>query len=643
MSEVIYEPEEEEIEISPNPIEVKTLSELIKQENVLSYPIINNPIISGGMKLNIGSGNKVFKFEPDKGLWMGNTNFNNAVFSVDIDDGKLKCSDVELSNSVKITGLIAGTEIAIQGWQHDMAFTATDHDTVAWAAGTITLLDGTTYNITGANTGDIAAITYIYLDIGTSTTVLQTSTTASNAVGSGKILIAAAENVAAGNNATFQVLGGNALGGLGKLIVASDITANTITANEIAANTITATEINVAQLSAISVDAGTITAGTLQGLTIQTSTSGQRIVLQADDLKCYDASSNVTFNVDAANAAEVARITTPAADSRVGQYFDIGGTGVGVQISKTLVTSTSRGLTIAHAGLGDAMLAQITNAASTKNPISISNSGLGADVRFPTRLTHRVHDFASTGLNDLAGVRNHLWICKSGGSPGRWQPIDFSNFIYRTTFESLDNFYTGFVQDGAAAYTTSATVGYLTLSTGATAGGQAIIHRAISYSGLQWRADRKVRWTARFNFAADTEGSISMGIGGIDQGNNFTDVTEHAGFKFLWNSGTSETDCYCSVANGTQQAHGGTMTFAADTDYVFEIEWLANTTSGDNLVKFYIDGVEVWSTGAHAWMNAIGTSRQEIVLNARVYNETATADRQLILGNWAYWEKLGIK
>lgn len=154
-----------------------------------------------------------------------------------------------------------GSEISIQGWQHDMSFSATDADTVAWGAGTITLMNGTTYSIGAGNTGNMVAITYVYLDIAVSTTALQTTTTPSNAVGSGRILVAVADNVAAGNNAIFQVFGGRALGGLGKLIVASDITADTITANEIAANTITATEMNVSQLSAIAADLGSITAG----------------------------------------------------------------------------------------------------------------------------------------------------------------------------------------------------------------------------------------------------------------------------------------------------------------------------------------------------------------------------------------------
>lgn len=152
----------------------------------------------------------------------------------------------------EVQAIARGSEIAIQGWQHDMAFSATDHDTVAWASGTITLLDGTTYSITGANTGTMSAITYIYLDIATSTTALQTTTTASTAAGTGKILVAVAQNVASGKKAIFQVFGGKALGGMGKLITADDITANIITANEIYANTITSSEISTGLYNEIS-------------------------------------------------------------------------------------------------------------------------------------------------------------------------------------------------------------------------------------------------------------------------------------------------------------------------------------------------------------------------------------------------------
>lgn len=138
----------------------------------------------------------------------------------------------------------AHLDLELRGWTHDLTFSATDHDTVVWGAGTITLSGGATFSITASNTGNMTAITYIYLDTNVSITALQTTTTAATAVGGGKILIAVAEDVAAGRNATFVIFGGEALGGSGKLMTASDIAANTITANEIYANTITASEIS---------------------------------------------------------------------------------------------------------------------------------------------------------------------------------------------------------------------------------------------------------------------------------------------------------------------------------------------------------------------------------------------------------------
>lgn len=146
---------------------------------------------------------------------------------------------------------------SLQGWSSSLAFSVTDADTVAWAAGDVILSGGTTYSITSGNTGNMSALTYIYLDKDTSTTELQTTTTASDSVGDGKILIAVAEN--SSDEAIYQVFGGQGGNKItatqiedssittsqiqANTITASDIAANTITANEIAANTITGTEI----------------------------------------------------------------------------------------------------------------------------------------------------------------------------------------------------------------------------------------------------------------------------------------------------------------------------------------------------------------------------------------------------------------
>jgi len=200
-----------------------------------------------------------FHVDSDGNAWWGCTSTN---FSADPDNaaayilktGAAKFQDIVLSSNVVITGLQSGTEIAIQGWLHDMTFSASDHDTVAWTSGTITLLSGQAYSIGAGNTGNMTAVTYIYFNVAASITVLQTSTTASDAVGSGKILVAVAEDVASGRNAVFQVLGGRSLGGSGKLITASDIAAGTITADEIYGNTITAAEIAAGEITATEIN-----------------------------------------------------------------------------------------------------------------------------------------------------------------------------------------------------------------------------------------------------------------------------------------------------------------------------------------------------------------------------------------------------
>jgi len=189
--------------------------------------------------------------------------------------------------------------MSVQGWQFDGTFSSTDHNTVAWASGTLTLTDGTTFNINGANTGDIAAITYVYLDIGTSLTLFQTSTTASDAVGGGKILVAVAENVAAGKKANFQVFGGK--GGVSKLIVADVIAANTITANEIAGNTITAAEIAG---TTISVNELNFTPVQSTDVIAKINASAEGINIEADNV-AISGSCTFTSNYDPTDKYDV--------------------------------------------------------------------------------------------------------------------------------------------------------------------------------------------------------------------------------------------------------------------------------------------------------------------------------------------------
>jgi len=59
----------------------------IKLENTFDYPLINNATITGGTKLLLGSGDKCFKFDPSKGIWMGNANYDSSPFRVSMSGG----------------------------------------------------------------------------------------------------------------------------------------------------------------------------------------------------------------------------------------------------------------------------------------------------------------------------------------------------------------------------------------------------------------------------------------------------------------------------------------------------------------------------------------------------------------------------
>lgn len=147
------------------------------------------------------------------------------------DDGneiKILFNTAGLQPTATLDGIfsLANLDIASSGWAQTCVFSVTDADTIAWAAGTFTSADGTAYPISAGNTGNMSAKTYIYLDTSISKTAYQTTTTARNAVGAGKILIAVAQNGTV--EAKFMVMNDNAYN-----IDAANIVANSITANEL--------------------------------------------------------------------------------------------------------------------------------------------------------------------------------------------------------------------------------------------------------------------------------------------------------------------------------------------------------------------------------------------------------------------------
>ena len=69
------------------------------------------------------------------------------------------------TNDVK-DGAVTAVKQSIGGatWNFNGAITSTDSDTIAWGAGTLAHVSGTTYSIAAGNTGNMAAVTWIYLD-----------------------------------------------------------------------------------------------------------------------------------------------------------------------------------------------------------------------------------------------------------------------------------------------------------------------------------------------------------------------------------------------------------------------------------------------------------------------------------------------
>ncbi|MDD5726294.1 MAG: hypothetical protein PHC53_02680 [Patescibacteria group bacterium] len=243
---------------------------------------------AGGASINdlkelvIGSGNKSLHANQE-GFWMGAERFADAPLSFDmLGNGILKsitaedyiqaggaAADINTHTTTVSGGKLtddtvtsAKAKLAMKGWTMTNALTAIAADKVGWGAGEIRTSDGTVYSIAAGDTGVMAARTFIYLDLGVSQTALQVTTTAANAIGDGKLLVATAINGT--GEAQFEVFSG--VGGMN--IPGTSIVAGSITGNEVAANTITANKLSVASLSAIAADLGTITAG---NITLNTS------------------------------------------------------------------------------------------------------------------------------------------------------------------------------------------------------------------------------------------------------------------------------------------------------------------------------------------------------------------------------------
>jgi len=208
-----------------------------------------------------------------------------------------------------------------------IAWTSTDQDTASWSTGTVTDAGGTAYSIASGNTGNIAAKTYIYLDPDVSITVLQTTTTATNAVGGSKILLAI---VTAGASASINCA-----------IDVITSSGTVIDGGRITTNSVTLSQLNFTPLTSSGATGAVIA-------TINASVEG--IAIDADNISIsgsttfsagYDPTSKVAALAGSYNsAASAARISIfPDANTGIVAYttdgtsvvfkVEVGGTNVG--------------------------------------------------------------------------------------------------------------------------------------------------------------------------------------------------------------------------------------------------------------------------------------------------------------------------
>jgi hypothetical protein len=166
-----------------------------------------------------------------------------SIAAINSTNGEINANKVGTSQIVAGSVTSEKSNLSLRGWTQTCVFTSASATQVNWGAGTFTASDGTSYSIGAGNTGTMSAKNYIYLDIAISTTAYQKTTTATTAVGDGKVLIAIAQNNT--TEAVFQVLNNNSSN-----IDASNIVTGSLTANEIAAGAITSDKISAGAVTA---------------------------------------------------------------------------------------------------------------------------------------------------------------------------------------------------------------------------------------------------------------------------------------------------------------------------------------------------------------------------------------------------------
>lgn len=339
-------------EFQPGAIDISKIKNLV----VDTITVSPTGYIRSGKTTFSDSTNAGYYFSAD-GVYIGAAS-DATYLKYDVGAGTflVKAAITTTAGSVISTGYLSGTiaqanlNVSDRGWSQTCAFSSTDLNTVTWGAGTFTSADGTAYSILTGNTGNMAAKTYIYLDIAVSTTAYQITTTSSTAVGAGKVLIAVAQNAAVtatyALTETSQIVGDNIIANTidaskittGQLIVGTNVglgTAQDSTGvTTIIGNTVTTSFINALNVNAATVSASiSISSPTITGGTITIGTGDAIFKAGPSGIQLGHATfASASFRVDMAGAltATSATITgalTTGAGSSIGGGYLTGAVG----------------------------------------------------------------------------------------------------------------------------------------------------------------------------------------------------------------------------------------------------------------------------------------------------------------------------
>lgn len=183
------------------------------------YAEFSNVFISGSLVLNTSSSisGGQLDYNEGTGFFLG---YSGGAYKFSVGVGGtgpalLWDGTTLVSNGVNINTPGSSTDISLLDYTHNITFSSTDENTVAWTTGTIRFSNNTTSTVAAGNTGDMATGGgYIYFNSASPTVLAYTPiATPSNASGPTKIVLAKAAPGATGSGeAVFQVFGG--LGGL---------------------------------------------------------------------------------------------------------------------------------------------------------------------------------------------------------------------------------------------------------------------------------------------------------------------------------------------------------------------------------------------------------------------------------------------